>query len=358
MRKIYINFIAILFLGIILLPNKSFAGNDQRVGEAGSNELLINPWARSTGWGGANTACVRGLEAMSLNVAGTAFTKNTELIFSNTNWLDGTDIKINSFGLTQGLGEDAENGVLGISVINIDYGKINKTTVENPDGGLGTFHPRFTNITVSYAKKFSNAIYGGVAVKVLTSGTSEISMSGVAIDAGIQYVTGDDEQMKFGISMKNVGPRLKYDGDALSFRGVVPTTDLSMTVKQRSQDYELPSLITIGGAYDFYFSDIDSLKREHFLTLAGNFTALSFGKDQYAVGAAYKYKYLILRAGYVYEEEIDNDENRTTALTGPSAGFSVEVPLGDSGSKFSFDYSYRNTDPFSGVHSIGVKYTR
>jgi hypothetical protein len=57
------------------------AGNEQRAGQAGASELLINPWARSSGWGGANTAGIKGLEALNLNVAGTAFTKKNRINF-------------------------------------------------------------------------------------------------------------------------------------------------------------------------------------------------------------------------------------------------------------------------------------
>ena len=49
----------------------SFAGNEQRAGQAGASELLINPWARSSGWAGANVAGVRGLEGIYSNVART-----------------------------------------------------------------------------------------------------------------------------------------------------------------------------------------------------------------------------------------------------------------------------------------------
>jgi hypothetical protein len=53
------------------------AGNEQRAGQAGASELLINPWARTSGWGGVNVAGVRGLEGMYSNVAGLAFTEET-----------------------------------------------------------------------------------------------------------------------------------------------------------------------------------------------------------------------------------------------------------------------------------------
>jgi hypothetical protein len=41
-------------------------------------------------------------------------------------------------------------------------------------------------------------------------------------------------------------------------------------------------------------------------------------------------------------------------FTGPAGGFTVQVPAGKSGTLLGFDYGYRVTNPFSGVHSIGV----
>ena len=60
---------AIVLIVVIILPcQKGFAGNEQRAGQAGASELLINPWARASGWGGANIAGVRGLEGIYSNV--------------------------------------------------------------------------------------------------------------------------------------------------------------------------------------------------------------------------------------------------------------------------------------------------
>ena len=87
----------LVLIGLFLAPtNNALAGNPDRSGQAGATELLINPWARSSGWAGSNVAGARGLEAMFLNVAGTAFTKKTELMFARTNWLKGTDINPNA----------------------------------------------------------------------------------------------------------------------------------------------------------------------------------------------------------------------------------------------------------------------
>ena len=345
----------------LMLPfNNSFAGNPQRAGQAGASELLINPWARTSGWGGANIAGVRGLEGVFSNVAGLAFTEKTELIFSQTQWLkigDDAVADISSFGFSQKVGESA---VLGFSVMSMSFGDIEITTVDLPEGGIGFYSPTFMNIGLSYAKIFSNSIYGGFTVKMISEQISNVGANGVALDAGIQYVTGTKDNLKFGISLKNVGPRMSFSGDGLSFRGIVGDgDDYKMTVEQRSSELELPALLNIGLSYDVNVM-------QHRITGAGTFTSNSFQKDQYRIGGEYSYNEMVMvRLGYTYEDGIRFSENysfnnnedsyRTTALRGPSAGFTVELPMGDNGSTFGLDYSYRHTDPFQGSHTIGAR---
>ena len=64
MKNIYSCLVAIFLMGLDFLPmDKVTAGNKDRSGQAGAAELLINPWARSSGWGGVGTSCGHGLEA-------------------------------------------------------------------------------------------------------------------------------------------------------------------------------------------------------------------------------------------------------------------------------------------------------
>lgn len=338
----------------LLLSAAVFAGNEDRAGQAGATELLINPWSRSSGFAGANSAFCRGLEAQFLNVAGTAFTRKTELLFSRTSWLVGTDIHIAAFGFSQKVGT---TGVLGLGIMSMNFGDIDITTTELPEGGIGTYSPQFMNIGLSYAKAFSDNIYGGLNLKVISESISDLSARGVALDAGIQYVTGKWDQVKFGIALKNVGPRLKFEGDGLSFKAPLPNgNNGTMTVEQRSEPFEIPSLINIGLGYDFYFSADSANRKTHRLTAAGNFTSNSFSKDEIRIGIEYAYKgWLMVRAGYGYEKGITNQDERTSAFTGPTAGFSLELPMGKSGSTFALDYSYRFTNPFNGCHAIGAR---
>ena len=133
---------AVLFGSVAL-----YAGNEDRAGQAGATELLINPWARSSGWGGANSSSVQGLEAMYLNVAGVSFTKKTEILFAHTRWLVGSGTSINSFGITQKVGEA---GVFGLGIMSMGFGDIPVTTVEQPEGTGSVFSPRYMNICLLY----------------------------------------------------------------------------------------------------------------------------------------------------------------------------------------------------------------
>ena len=62
--------VIIVFYFLLFTISHSFAGNPQRAGQAGASELLINPWARTSGWGGSNVAGITGLESQFSNVAG------------------------------------------------------------------------------------------------------------------------------------------------------------------------------------------------------------------------------------------------------------------------------------------------
>lgn len=343
--RIKLRCLAVLLMVAMFVPG-AFAGNEDRAGSAGGSYLLVNPWARSSGLASAHMANAIGVEASFLNVAGMAFIDKTELMFTQTIYLAGSNagININAIGFAQRVNESS---VLGLSVNNWNFGDLETTTTEQPEGNGTTFSPNVLTIAASYARAFSNSIYGGITLRVLSESTSQIRSTGVAFDAGIKYVTGENDRVKIGIALKNVGPEMNYKGDGLAFQAEPNGTQL--TVEHRAASSELPSLVSIGATYDF------NLGENHRITPGATFVANSFVKDNFLGGIEYSFKELFaLRGGYHYEGGITGDEDRTTVLTGAHAGLSVHVPLGKSGSDLSFDYSYRFTNPFSGIHSIGV----
>jgi len=335
-----------------LTVQSAMAGNDERRGTAGAAELLINPWARSTGWGGVNVANARGLDATFVNIAGLAFVNNIEVSYSNTILYGGksglnSGAIINSFGLGVRV---FESGVLGVYIFSAGFGELDVTTYDSPEAGSnGTFSPSYMNINVAYAHSFTNTIHGGANLKVITESTDNVSASGFAIDAGIQYVTGENDELKFGISLKNWGPSMSFGGTGHSLT-MTNHAGNTFTVETRAAEIELPTCLNIGLAYDFLFDQWDQR-----LTVAAAFTSNAFLRDNYTLGLEYSLLNRVqLRAGYVYQPGLYS--NPATANTGISAGASVDIPLStkDNNSGITLDYSYRTAAHLKGTHAIGA----
>ena len=349
MKNLYLK--NILTITCILAAQALMAGNPDRAGQAGAPDLLMNPWARGAGMMGVNTAFAHGIEAERLNIAGLAFTTSTDVYFGRTQWLKGTDININALGIGQRI---SESSVIGISLMSTSLGSIQTTTTDDPDAVLGgSFSPTYTNIGLSYAHTFSNSITGGVTVRLVNESISNVSASGIALDAGINYVTGEDGRIKFGIALRNVGTPIKYEGDGLAARVKIEGDNIILTAAQRSAEFELPSLMNIGASYDFILGENSKL------TAMTNFTSNSFTRDRVGVGAELNIqKLFLLRAGYNLETggtTTSGSASGSNAFMPFAAGASVNLPFGENGTKLSLDYSYRPTVIFGGTHSIGLR---
>ena len=294
---------------LLLSTEAVWAGNDKRRGTAGATELLINPWARSNGWGSANVANVRGLDAFYSNIAGLSYVSNVEFSYTNTMLNGGksglnSGATINAFGLGVRL---FDRGVMGLSIMSMGFGDIPVTTYDSPEPINGTFSPTLMNINVAYAHTFTASIKGGVNVKVVSESTDNISGSAFAVDAGIQYVTGENDELKFGISLKNWGPSFSFGGSGMSFT---------------------------------FINDADNTMT---------------GECQYGM-----LNILNLRCGYVYQTDIFDPEKRTTSNSGLCAGASVDIPLSKAESEnktsLSIDYSFRASNNLRGTHAIGATF--
>lgn len=350
--KKFFKSIVILSLTILVLgySNTAFAGNKDRTGQAGATELLINPWASSAGWGNAGMSSIHGVEAIWSNVAGITATNSIDLNFSYTNWLKGSDVNAYSFGF---LARVSESVVAGLYVMSFSPGEIYRTTTEQPDLTLGTFKPSLMNINIAVAKSFSNSIHAGFVLKIINESISDMTGTGVAIDAGIQYVTGITDNIHFGITLKNIGPTIRYKGDGLTFKARPDSFwGSSLTVIQRADQFELPTQLNIAAAYDFNFTN------GYRLTAAGNFTSNSFSKDQVTLGLEFSLKdYLLIRGGYTIENGIWKDietEECTNVNNGLSLGASVQAPLSEK-MKIAIDYSYQDTHHWNGTHTVGAR---
>ncbi|GJM31641.1 MAG: hypothetical protein DHS20C18_06420 [Saprospiraceae bacterium] len=347
MNKILYGLCSLLLVGVFATELR--AGNPDRQGEAGAYELLMIPYAKMAGLHAMTTANVSGVEAIRLNVAGLGRINKTEVSVSTGRYLEGTGINMNAFGLAQKVGS---NGTFGFSLMALDFGDIAVTTSDQPEGTGATFSPNFFNLGLSYAHTFENKVSVGITLRGVSESTSDISAFALAVDAGVQYVTGEKDEFKFGISLRNVGSRMRFGGEGLGALRPAPSDQYELTYETRAADFELPSMLNIGMSYDFLIGDM------HRVTAIANFTANSFSQDQVGGGLEYSLNELFqLRAGYKYEFGSE-EELEAPIYTGLSAGASISLPLSkeNKDARFSIDYAYRTTKVWSGTHNIGIRF--
>lgn len=340
-----------LLCGFLLPALLLMAGNPDRQGESGAAQLLLNPYAPSAGLHSLTTSMVYGVEAMRLNPAGLGrLPGKTQVQVGHALYLQGTDIALNALGFAQKIGE---NGTFGLSLMSVDFGDIAVTTVNQPEG-TGTFlELSFFNLGLGYSHNFEDKIFVGILLRGISESTTNISAFGMALDAGIQYVSGEHKEFKFGISLRNVGNRMSYAGQGLATSGPAPDeSNYSLTYNQRAAEFEMPSQLNIGLSLDL----LTGLEK-HRVTLVGNFTGSPFSRDQIGAGIEYSFNEIFsLRGGYRTDMNSDNVVIQESLYSGPSAGASIQVPLSKgNNTAFSIDYGYRATRVFDGTHNIGIR---
>jgi len=328
----------------------AFAGNPDRQGEAGGYELLLNPWARSAGWHALNTSSVSGVEAMQINIAGLSRMGKSEFVIAHTRLFQGTGITQNSLGLALKMGE---SGALGICLTALDFGDIEFTSVDVPEGNGANFSPSFFNLGLSYSHTFDKKVSVGILLRGVSENITDVGAFGLAIDAGVQYVSGVKDNFKFGISLRNMGSPMKFGGEGLNAAGPNPTNGgYNLTYHYRPAGFELPSMLNIGASYDFYAGNPNRI------SVLGNFTANSFSVDQLGAGVEYAFREMFMaRVGYRYDLGISLNDPDHQVYTGLALGVTVEVPTKkDSPGRFGFDYAYLTTNPFNGTHQFSIRY--
>lgn len=337
-----------LLCSCLLWVGVAVAGNPDRQGEAGANQLLINPWARSAGLHSINTSSVSGAEAMYLNVAGLSRIQKTQINLSHTRYIAEINMNALSFGQRVGTG-----GAFGISLVSMDLGEFLSTTEDIPGGTGATFSPSYFNMGLSYSHLFANKVSVGVTFKFVNESISNVGARAMSLDAGVQYVSGENDNFKFGISLRNVGSKMRFTGEGLSKPRPNPgqTFEYPVTYYERSAAYELPSQLNIGFSNDWLIGKTNRL------SFIANFTSNAFSRDQVGAGLEFMLgQNFALRGAYKTELGAGVGSPEATLDNGISGGFSASLPVKKgSDTRLTLDYSYRSTAIFSGIHSIGLR---
>jgi hypothetical protein len=311
------------------------AGADEvsNVGTAGAQWLKIGVGARSVAMGNSGTVVANDATGLYWNPATVAALKQKNISFCHIDWI--ADISYDFMALTLPL---TDASTLGFSLGVLSMGKMDVTTLDEPDGTGDTFGAGAFSAGVSYSKYLTDRFLAGMTVKYIREQIWDLQSSAIAVDIGTLYWTGF-RSLRFGMSLSNFGTDLQFHGSQLDYAADVDndiyTTDIDTELKATS--YPLPLIMRVGVAYDLTYSPVGRV------TLATDAMFSSDQKERAVSGVEYAYNdFIYARAGY----KLRTDE------AGLTAGIGLKLPIGLS--NLNVDYAWADMGRLCNAHRISA----
>ncbi len=322
MRKI------LILIMLISLPTFIIAGDGTRKGTAGAEQLFVPVGAQSIATGGAFVSNVVGLESIYYNPAGLSAMQGSEAMFNYMNYIADINVSYFALGTSIGLGSFA------LTYKAFDFGEIPITTFSNPEGTGQTYSPNYSILGLTYSNSITDRVSAGVTIKLISETIINTSAIGVAIDFGVQYKF--DQNFSLGIALKNIGSNMRYSGEDLKQKTIVPNTSYgggNGTYEIDTEEFQIPSYFEMSLGYNFVFDANNSL------LLGSTFRNNNNLEDLVKVGMEYNFQELLfLRGGYNYQIE-----NTSKSIYNYTVGVGINYRMVD-GINVKFDYAFRNVE--------------
>ncbi len=197
------------YIVVFILLNFVFTETVTQEGTDAGNFLKLETGISGIGMGGARVASANNISGVGYNPAAISFTKGSDLYFSYRNYL--VDISIGSLGYATQL---SPTNFLGLYLFYLDSGEMVRTTIDNPDGGIGSFKVQDIVLSGVYSRIVTDRLRLGVTFKYIREDLWQTGFSTVALDVGSIFDTGI-YGLVLGMSVSNFGPEIQYSGEGL-----------------------------------------------------------------------------------------------------------------------------------------------
>ena len=233
-------------------------------GTTAAQWLELETGIRGVGMGGAQTAAGRDISSSFYNPVNISYIEGQEAFFNKTNYI--VDISHSFLGYAKQL---SDLDVAGINIFFLDSGWIPETTDEantgNDIGSLGNFKVYNFLVQGSYSRIINERLRVGAGFKYFREDIDNMYMQGMAFDIGCHYDIGLG--IKLGLSINNIGPEVKFEGDGLQ-QYVDETVSPSTVLMTSTESFSIPRLIRIGVESKVMGSEKTSFIRNQLLGLS------------------------------------------------------------------------------------------
>jgi hypothetical protein len=272
---------------LLLIPILTYSQEFAKVGTVGAQFLKVGIGARGAGMGGAYEAISNDITAIFWNPAGLSQMKGSSIYLSHIEYL--ADIGYEALACAR---EFPNIGVFGLSLAYMSSGDIERTTVEQPEGGIGTFSVESMLAEITFSRRLTDKFSFGANVKLVSEKYDEQTSNAWATDLGIIYYTGF-HSLRMAMSIRNFGPEIHLSGTYLDYDNGTLLTD-----PKEYLPYHFPMTFKLGLAMEVMNNDNGRV------TVAGDIVHPNDNVETINTGAeALLWKSLALRGGYTFRHD-------------------------------------------------------
>jgi hypothetical protein len=343
---------SILFLcALLIVSTSAIAQKPMRAGTTAANFLEIGYGAAGSAMGDAYVSLASDVSAAYWNPAGLARMEKSEAMFMTQPWIVDMNTSFGAVGIVV-----PGFGTIGASIILMDYGDMDVTTMDQQEGTGERFSSKDMALSVSYARNLAEWFSFGASGKLITSTIWHETATAMAFDLGAIIKTdffsptgGNDHGLSIGMCICNYGTTLKYDGlDLLTPIDVAPNEAgnyQNAPGRLSTEQWELPLIFRIGTSITPIYTESQEL------ILSADALHPNNNTESVNVGAQYSIRFpvfgkVFLRAGYKGLLMEDSQYGATYGM-GVQTDF-----MGNQGLKA--EYAYRPMGILGYAQSFGV----
>ena len=230
-----------------------------KVGTSGAQFLKLGVGARACALGETMVATRGDVSSLYWNPAGIATISTNSLTVSRNELYVGLAYNFAGFVLPIN-----KSSAAGFSVLYLDSGEMEVTTVDEPEGTGSFFNWRSFSIGCSYGRFLTNRLSLGATVKYIYEGAYSERANTLAFDVGALLNTGV-LGFRLGLCMSNIGDEMRFSSpDAPHPAGQFYGNEeiIAQKAKLETQAFPLPQTFRLGLSTDIIGSSSKIIQHE------------------------------------------------------------------------------------------------
>lgn len=268
-----------------------------KVGATAANFLQMEVGARAMALGAAYVGLADDATALFWNPGGIGLNRGLRVAYQQTQMY--ADIRQQIFSLMYSLSESDQ---LGLLVNYLDIGKMEETTLQEPEGTGQYFDAANISLGLTYGRQLTNRVSFGVSTKYIQERIWLETARGFAFDIGTIYNI-EEKGIRIGMALTNLGPEMGI-GEAPHLRFYKEKSDdYPGSPQPESQlvtkTFPLPLAFSLGMSLNVLGPRALNVNEEHRLTISASAIDAFDAPFRSNYGVEYAWREIFaLRGGY------------------------------------------------------------